>query len=729
MSSVYAKIESATYGTGGSSGGGGHGQSKATKPLFTLEDEINNDDVLLTWLRNARDNAVQFAEDRNRTIHENFALYGGEFHLNIEGRAGRSRSNGTPSATASSPNRPETAKIVINHLFDLTENKVSRFAKYKENIEVLPSNSDEVSDRMAAATVKELIDYLRYINDFVKLNRQASRMRLIAGEHYLFVEWDPDKGDALDDGSGESVPQGDIGMRIPHTRDIFLEPRADGLFEKCNYYFERELADAEELRHDYPELASQIKDLDLRSTGYSDFDQGLNDMEDDSGVVLEGKVLLWKFIHKGNKYLPEGRCAYFTDDVVLKNTPHPYKHKRFPFIRVCDLEIDGELYGRSNFQNVKQPANLLNNIYSMIYRSLALAGAGKWVYPRTARVNREELGNDITGLKYDGQIPPKFEQPNSVPTEFFAFSQDLKEVIQTFFGVFGVSRGEPPPGVRANVAMRYLEEQENERFNSDIEKHKTSLRQMWMLALEVVRQFYLPSDQRLVRILGKNKEYQIKNFNPAALNTPMDIRIQNSSNLPEGKASRTQTLLDIDERRPLPDDVFFDYLDLGIPEAYTNEVTQAKKAADIENDSFTQGKIVEEPAEWEEHLAHWQRHYLFIQGRGFKTLDPMKQQQALKHLMVHEMFLFDKAFMGGNITMPLNPALAQMLAQMPNFPAVYKPMMNSIPTAPPMPMGAPGMGGGPMSEGAMIPPGNPVGGPDMGMEAEPGLPPEAPPLG
>ena len=85
-------------------------------------------------------------------------------------------------------------KVVINHLFDLTEQLVSRTSKYSPSVQFLPTN-DEFHDKQASKLAKRLFDHVKYRERLDDKARRTTRFSKVAGEGYLFIEWDKDKGE------------------------------------------------------------------------------------------------------------------------------------------------------------------------------------------------------------------------------------------------------------------------------------------------------------------------------------------------------------------------------------------------------------------------------------------------------------------------------------------------------------------------------------------------------
>ena len=134
------------------------------------------------------------------------------------------------------------------------------------------------------------------------------------------------------------------------------------------------------------------------------------------------------------------------------------------------------LHGVSFFEQIKGLTGTYNNLTNMLIRNAVMVSHPKWFVP-AGSVALDRLGNDITIAQYKGPTPPSLAVPPSIPADLFKFRDALKEEFQQISGVFGVSRGEPPAGIKAGVALQFLSEQESERYNELVLKWNEVIRQ------------------------------------------------------------------------------------------------------------------------------------------------------------------------------------------------------------------------------------------------------------
>lgn len=691
--------------------------NQPAKPIYAIDlDNPDNEKEILKWLSAELDFLEHENEPRIRIQRRNLALYKGIQYQESEARA-ENRDRAADRSTF-------LRKIVANHLFDLTKNRASRLIKFRPAVAILPTN-DELEDKLSAKACKGLLDHIWYENDFEGVVQlELATHAMITGESYLFIEWDKDKGPLspaylkakkkhgnkipLLDENGQQrkddngqpmfvekpIRIGDVNYRIELSPEVLLDKQPK--LSAVKYCFTRRQHSVDALRIQYPDKAGDIK---------SHNDQ-IYDYDRMEIRPVRNEVTVFTFIAKKQPGMEKGRLIRFTKDCILENVEAPFSHDGLPFIRFTDIDYPGELYGHSFFEIIKGLTGTYNNLTNMILRNILLVSHPKWMVP-AGSVALDKLGNDITIVQYKGPQPPALAVAQSVPADVFKFRADLKEEFQQISGVFGVSRGEPPPGIKAGVALQFLSEQESERYNELVLKWNECIRQVAELTLSVAHDYYDDSDERMVRVLGKNNEYMTQFFRVADLNSDYDIRIQNSSALPKSVAARTQTLLDLSERFPdkFTGEQVIDMLDLAQSDKFVDSATVAVRTAEAETEKLLEATPQESeamsPQEFENHLIHWRIHTKQIQEFSFKyKTAPEKQKNLVDHVFTHEMFMLEQA--------KVNPKFAQMLSDLELFPMFYRVKVPAEPMpAPVMPGEAGAMPPMGMDQQA-TPPANPM---------------------
>jgi len=672
---------------------------RPSKPLYSLDlDDPDNEKNILEWLKGERDFLESESRDRIRVMRRNLALYKGIQYQELESRVD-ARDRGADKSSF-------MRKVVANHLFDLTKNRASRLVKFRPAVAILPTN-DELEDKLAAKSAKALLDHIWYENDFEGVMQvQLATYAQIMGEVYCFIVWNEEKGDlspayleakkgAKDgkipmlDENGQQVvdPQGnkvfidkpvrigDVDYMIHMASEILLQKKQK--WDDVDYCFQIEPVSTDKLRILYPEKAAFIKDEDVQIYDYEKMEL----------VATRRETLKFTFWHKRSPHMDKGRKIVFTNDTILENTEFPFSHSQLPCVRFTDQDLPGELHGQSFYEQIKGLTGTYNNLTNMLIRNAVMVSHPKWMVP-AGSVALDRLGNDITIVQYKGPQPPVLATAQSIPGDLFSFRDKLKEEFQQISGVFGVSRGEPPPGIKAGVALQFLSEQESERYNELVLKWNEMIRQIADMTVAVAGDYYDESDERMVRVLGKNNEYMTEFFKVSSLEKDYDIRIQNSSALPKSVAARTQTLLDLSERFPdqFTGEQVIDMLDLAQSDKFTDAATVAVRTAEAENEKLYEVEDPETmaPTEFENHILHWKIHTRQMQEFRFKyRTDQAIQQRFKDHVMAHEFLMTEQA--------KKSPAFAEQLKTLPMFPMFYfeQPAPMAPPPAPMPPAGGP----------------------------------------
>jgi len=676
--------------------------NKPDKAIWELGDIYNKSTwaELSKWLAGEKIYLQQENRDRFKRIENNLALYKGvQYH---------SQDTRDDSSERGIDRSKSLSKIVANHIYDLVQNKVSRLIKFKPGIVALPT-ANELEDRVGSKMSESLIRHIWYQQNFEgEVQNDFIKAVHVMGEAYLGVVWDPNSGDILedmkdymsemsdkgevtltgDDGkpdideSGKPikltrvVKYGDVVYEIWYTLDCLVDRQPQ--FKQAEYMFHRRLVANAIVKKIYPEVQNGVG---------STSDAQYYDYEKMQVKNAKGKVAVWTMYHKKTEYLPKGAVIKFINDKVVSCVPLKDTQGDLPVLRLTDIDLPGETHGESFISQIKGLTGTYNNLTNLILRNQVLTSHPKWVFP-LGSVRKESLGNDITLVEYKGAQPPLLMQQNPTPGEVFQFRDQLKQEFQQIAGIFGVSRGEPPPGVKAGVALQFLAEQENERFNEMVLKYNEWIRQTAIKTLERCADNYESDDKRMIMVIGKQNQWMSTFFDVKYLSRRYDVRVQNASALPQSKAAKTQYLLDLNEQFPemVPGEMVLDMLDISQPDKFIDYNTVTVRAAEAENESIMQGVgELNDPQDYEDHILMWKVHMKQMREWSFKNqTDKSVQDRMMSHVMAHEMLMVQKA--------QQNPMYLEQCMQLPSWPvfsALPMPPQPQPPGPPLEPMGMP----------------------------------------
>lgn len=670
-------------------------QAEVIRPLWTIK-ELDNHDKMLSWQNNAYSGELNRASRYRELCVKHLSLYKGRWY-DDQGGSGRSGfAETSQNGLGVSGNR--VSKLVVNHLYGLVTQRVSRMTRMKPDVTIEPANS-EYSDRVSAKLVKYWVDYLFYTNNIAKLTAEVARAAYIFGEAYLGTFWDAQAGQVMGEWTGEEnnarrdarpprvmvrddhgepvlgtegeslfieqqVKTGDVVFRVLTPLNTLVE--SCGSFEEADYMFYEDYVDIDVLRALYPEKADKLSSTDDGS------DSGIASWRAIAGVTHApqfGKVLVRYFYHRPTQFLAGGRFVMSTMSAVLENRALPAGQDSLPVARLTDIDIPNEQRGQSFFIQGKAINATINDLSSMIRRNAILTSHPRWVIPRGSIVKKEALGNDITQIEYAGPTAPRIEAPPPMSQEITAIRENLKQDLYGILGVSDVEMGNMPPNVRSALALQAADEQADQRSNNAIAKFNSLIEQTAERAINLASAYYEKGDKRLIPIVGRDNQYLLREFDPSHLTKAYDIRVSSASGMPSNKAARTETLLELRKLDPegimIPNNQFMEMLEWGQSEKYYDAATVAVKSAEAENESILNGEEVAEPATFEDHISHWQIHLREVQNRGFKVSTPEEVQAAMiGHIMATEYLML--------LTARKNPAYSINLVKLQQFPAFYE---------------------------------------------------------
>ena len=593
-----------------------------------VDGSLKSDKKFLKWFKDYYPHIEKMNQDRIEQLYNNLLWYTGQYDHAKEYRLSLG-GNREEKLT------PRRVPLVVNHIFDLTEQRIARLSRFKSNVKALPVN-DEFEDKKSAEFADLILRQLNNQNQFDLKLQEIERWNAVFGEMYLDIDWDPTIGDK--NAKGERL--GDVKYCLaPPFFKLFDYKRH---YEDTRWVLEvHRIMHVEEVRKKYGKKVEP----DGRTSVYS-----YEFLKDHLHSKQPDEVVVYRFVYPPDEFVPEGAYILFTREKVLEMaSAYPYSHNKFPFVRLTDIDVPSRLHGMSLFEHLKPIQHNYNKTTSLISKNIFLVAHPKIMMPEGA-AKVESMGNSATAVTFRGPVAPSVVTFPPNPPEVYGFRDKLKEEMEQIGGVFGVSRGAPPPGIRAGIALQFLEEQELQRANTSIVKHNNFIVEVNEMAISVAGDYYNTDkeggDGRLVRILGPNSQYQIKTLSEVNLSGPYTINIQNTTALADSRAGRTQQVIDLAQNIPglLSREQIADLLDLGAPEKFYSIATAALRAAESENEEMLRGEEVSDPDVYEQHIQHWRSHAIVVQGRFYKEDVPEAIKAEMReHLAIHEMFMLEAA--------------------------------------------------------------------------------------
>lgn len=644
-------------------------ETRVSIPPVWVDGAYKSEKGCLQWFSKNQPILERLHENRIRRMNNNLCWY-----LNEIGTAGQARMILGNRQIA--PIGGEMLQVLVGHLYDLTEQRVSRLSTYKPAFDVAPTHNEE-SDRITARLMKPVLDAIARNNNLDFLVQDIQRWASIFGEVFCSVDWNKNLGDKDEKGN----PIGDVEIKIKDPYFVFYAPNRN--WKDVPFFTEvHEILHIEEARAKYKIPSLQT---DNTSTVYS--------FSPDYEAMKAGdEIVIYRVVYKPSEYLPNGLIFKVAGKQILELEYENYawSHNKLPYVRHTDIDVPGRVFPISYYNYLIPLQHTYNKLTALINRNISLTAHPKWMAQKGS-VDMKALGNTASIALYNPGAPkPELAVFNSVPQDVFNFRSDMRSEMQTISGVQGVSRGSPPPGARAASMLKFYEEQEVQRSSTQIMKHNEMIRDIVTMAGGIVGDRYPEAPERLIRTVGKSNRYKIMRLTEVKISSNYDIIIQNSTGFSESKSGRIEEIGFIQQNVPglLKPQQIADILEIAQPQKAYDIMTSALNRAEEENSDFMDGMVVGAPEVSDDHFTHWDTHVIFMQSETFRRLPKRYKDNFIQHVKIHEKYMEDMGMK--------SPLMQQQLDALPNYPIFWvKDPMAMPPQAPQAPAPMPDMSGQP----------------------------------
>jgi hypothetical protein len=593
----------------------------------------------------------------------------------------------------------------------------------KPTTEVVPA-SNESGDKQASKVSKQLLDSLKYENRMDEIYQRALLECFTAGEAFLITQWDSSRGaihpsykrlkkdpslkipligsdgKPVKDMSGEPVmikpPMrvGDVRFVQPRTENVLL-PYAPK-FDEVPWVIVKTFLHVEKAKKLWEEKAERIEaDNSLELFDYQNLDYH----------HPSDWVTVYHFWHRSDTDLDKGLYCSFTKGLLLDdpreldiNPEHTDGAElgNIPITRITDIDIPGRLRGWSGMHNINHLQSRYDRCLTLTDRNIFLVNHPKWMAPRGS-VSVEQLSSDALFVEFHGPVAPQLVTFPAGTQEVFQYSTTLLEQMEKLSKVFSITRGAPPPGTRSASQQLFWQEQQELRSSLFKTKFSNFVVEVDRKTLALCAAKYRNHDDRLIKVMGQDKTWEIRTFDVESLARSFDIRVQASSALPESKYARVETLMNLYQTIPglFTREQLVDMFGFGQADKYVDMGRAPILCAEQEQEMWQSGDDVPDPEKTDDHISHWNTHYKFMQSMSYRVQDEKTKEEVRTHLGIHEMFLWAIA--------KDNPTMQKLLLELPQFPLVF--VLPQEPAAPaaPLPQAPIPTAGAPMPPEAPMP--------------------------
>lgn len=574
--------------------------------------------------------------------------------------------------------------LYLNELYRYTMDQVSLIVSNEITPHALPNN-EEYNDKVAAKVVKEWLLSMMYDMDFDLWRIRWEIQKKVFGEAFAVVEWDEQSGDihpeALEffdedlpyyDDEGNEIEEegkklkikknlriGDIKLRNPVPWNVQIDPQQCS--QDSQWFWYTDWVDTNYLSKKYKGKRFEPSPINNRLNGYVG-----------SPKESINRTKVYYFWHKSHEFMPMGRKIICTEQVMIKNEPLKSRElinkKALPLVRFTDLDYG---YGSRSipilYRNMRNIADGYNKLSNQIYNNLEIESPKILVHV-SAGFDGRRMPTGIVVFEWEGSHPPTIITPSTNTSSIFKFREDLKKNMDEMARQTPMVRGDTPNSqLDSFVALQHFEDLRVQQADPDIKGHLKCLQNLFKLMITIAKDNYDPNDGRLIKILGKHNQFQLKYFDPQNLMKVYDVTISTTGSLANSKAIRTQLMIDIKDKFPhlVQDELFIDTLGLSHSEKFMNAITNAVSTAEAENQDMFNGVPTTPPERYEDLITHWDTHRIPMQTLDFKLAPKEVKDLFEMHMTATEKLMYEVA--------SESQAFAARLSGLKQFPLFYAP--------------------------------------------------------
>jgi hypothetical protein len=575
-------------------------------------------------------------------------------------------------------------KSIYNFIVEMVEAKIAQRSRFKPAITVIPATID-TADENRAESSKQILTAKAQEVDLETTLADGDRFNFLTGESYTYIPWNKNIGginklfkDAIDQGlelkyeDGTPIPavfKGDMDIQVLGPDKVYyqLGKKRWKDVDDCTVI---SWIHIDELKADYPEKANDISATD--SFYHSYFTREERAEWSNHAMVVE-------YYYPPNRFLPKGAYIKTTPTVILEKTlEYPYRDGKLPVVFDTDIDANGEIVGRPFTANIDKLQRLHDMVSASMARGYALSNSPKWMYPKGS-IDPNKLSNQFSSLEYKGPVAPSLATFNGVNPLSMDLLNWTEKSIEKGSAVYGISRGEPPKGIKAAVALQFLDEQELQRESRGMAKRQRRTIEIYKMMLSRIQQFYTPGDGRILKYLGEDNVYQVTDLETMDISGEFDIRIENSSSLPDSKTGKIAAILDLNTATQA-DPMFgkeqiAQILDLGNDKRFKSENISSLKAAQTKIQNILYGTASPVPQEYDDFILEYPMFIKALRQREYKGEDQRIVGELSTYIKGMEFLMWKKAQM--------NPAFKQRIMMFNEYPCFYQvPLMAPAPAMP-----------------------------------------------
>lgn len=514
------------------------------------------------------------------------------------------------------------ARPILNRIRPIIRTELAKLTSQKPSATVVPATGEDAD--LAAATAGEQIWDSTYREKKIgQTFRQAMLWSLTTGNGFMKTYWEPTK--RAKDGS-----MGDFCYENVTPFHLFFPDMLAEDIEDQSYVIHIQAKSVEWVKIHYPGVPAEPNVMEA------------NDILNDSFLQLVGAgdfrknaVLCYEvWVKPGNvEFLPNGGMFTIVGSTLVQFVEgNPYLHQQYPFVKFPHLPT-GRFYADSVINDLVPVQREYNRTRGQIIESKNRMG-----HPQLMAAQGSIDASKITTepgqvIQYKLGYPPPEPLPlQGLPSYII---QEIDRLLMDFEDISGqhqVSKGQVPSGVTAATAINFLQEQDESMLSMTFQAIEQGMEKIAYQTLCYVKQYW--DTPRLVKVAGRDQQFNVVSFQGADLRENTDIRIEAGSALPTSKSAKQALLMDLMAQGFIPPEKGLELMEVGGVQKLYEEIQIDSAQAQRENmrmaavtdeimDQYLQTFMGQDPMTGEAQLVDPNTQEPLVDQNGMPTQPPL----------------------------------------------------------------------------------------------------------
>ena len=547
---------------------------------------------------------------------------------------------------------------VYNYLATMYESRLSKLARVRPQMTVLPSTNEE-KDIKSAKVSKSILKSIEHKLNISRIIAKATKWSELTGTAFYKVVWNSESGRVVGvDDKGNSIYEGDVDISVCPPFEIYPDNIACESIDDCRSIIHARAYHIDVIKQNWG-VDVKGEDIDVISCDSVENVGAYNYTSLNTSIIKTTKknhAIVLEYYERPSAKFKNGRLVIIAGEKLVYYGELPFqngddKTRTFPFIRQISQEQNNNFFGTSVVTRIIPLQRAFNATKNRKYEFMNRIAQGILAVEDgsvdTDLLEEEGVKPGKILVYRQGSTPPTFMNSGGVPSDFSNEEDRIMNQMTTLSGLSDLTSAISTYANMSGTALQLLIEQDDAKLTTSAEEIRSAIKTVGKHILRLYKQFV--QTVRIGRIIGgDNSEVELFYFNSSDISSE-DIVFETENELTETVAQRRSMIFELlnagllaDENGNINDRMRSKILELlgyGIWEQGQDMATLQRNKAQKENIECL--NIDKEPIveDIDDHNIHIIEHTAFLLTDTLDDTNPkhkIVKEQLLNHIQLHK---------------------------------------------------------------------------------------------